>query len=472
MFQGFCSGHAVALFVIFEASVGGCALPARRAPEADVVPCPLNARANLVLRNLVERCALPGGGWDRDMGPGCPRIWAPQFGLMAGTRRQREDLIALGERTIARESADVDALILHALFGEIEAEGPAAFGLPALLVSGVRNGNDAHFHKFRLVFHRALEHLDTSSLRENQRAGLAALLAGLASALPSEVAIHLRRARELADTVTEAELRAFALAAIARASRSEEDIARARDAVEAAVPPMRLEEGRLAVEVPETYVLSTVLSLSGALADMAQLTGEPRDRTRAEALLNFAFSEHLFDGRFLMHDGRRDGRRTREFCSGCNLNALYLVDRLYGDTFKIDPLPEIPARPAQTSAQRTTTHDLFPLSPGQPGTYGALDFGVTVAYTELPGSEQHPRGALRLRITLNDGVQRCRFELLGDGEVLVPLDDHDRVIYKLGGDAVVSGEYDPEISGYTIEVGPEHKGFRDIRIHAMRHTGG
>lgn len=90
---------ATSLFVLLAA----CRAPARLAPDADLVPCPLTERANAILAHVVEDCGSADGRWRHDLGPGCPRIWAVRFGLTAGLRRDRDDLLELARVTAARE---------------------------------------------------------------------------------------------------------------------------------------------------------------------------------------------------------------------------------------------------------------------------------------------------------------------------------------------------------------------------------
>ncbi len=446
----------------------GCFAPERREPDADVVPFHLNDAANTVLRNVITECGSSRGQWAHDMGPGCPRIWATRLGLTAGLRRQRDDLVALGRATARRQNADVTGLIVDAIIGEPDQTGPVAYGLPALLISGTLDGRGVHYHKFRMVADRALAELDAESLDPKPRAGLAVVLAEIARIDPDGREERLARARELAAGIEWIELRAFALAAVARVTTVQSDIDAAREAVEAATPEFRVDGGRLVFDLDGEYVLSLYLALTNALADMAQLTGNPYDRARAQALIEFVFSDRLFDGRFLLHDGSTDGRRSREFCSGCNLNALYLVDRLWGDTWKIDPLPPLPKRPDPWVERRVERVGLFRLHSGQHGTTLMNQFGLTIGYTEVPPDDDHPRGAVRIWFSLGDGVQSCRFRREKEQPVLVPLDENDEARYTPTAEDVVEGEYDAERSGYTFVLGPRKDRTRPVTVVATR----
>ena len=148
--------------ILLLLGAGSCSAPPQRSPDAEIVPCPLNDRANTVLRNVIEECASSHGEWAHDMGPGCPRVWAVQFGYTAGLRRQRDDLTDLAEVTASRPNSDLNKLILGAVFGGDEnPDGPEAYGIPALFLSGVLSGSGSHYSTFRLYtadeFDKAVE---------------------------------------------------------------------------------------------------------------------------------------------------------------------------------------------------------------------------------------------------------------------------------------------------------------------------
>lgn len=464
--------RALAMLCLLSAS-GGCFAPPQRAPDADLVPCPLSARANVVLRSVIEESASSDGRWAHDMGPGCPRIWATQFGLVGGRRRGREDLIDLAEITASRQRSDLNGLILGAIFGGEQGEGPEVFGVPALFITGILDGRGSDYAKFRLAFDRGLAQLDPGSLGDTQRTGLAVLLAELGRALPEERDALLARSREVESGIEAASFRAFARASVARASGSPGDLERAREAVEGAASGFREEGGAFTFAPPPTSILSQDLALISALADMAILTGEPRDRARAEALLDFVFSDRYFDGKHLAHDvTSKPGGVTRsgEHCSGCNLNALYLLDRLHGDTFRIDPLPPLPERPDDWLAVDEERLGLFALLPGQPGTIIQGYGGITVSFVEL-SPDQAPsaaHGALRLSFDLRDSAFGLRFRRQGEQGVVVPLDEEGRAAYTLAAGDVVEGRHDPALSSYTFELGPLREGRRAVSLSTRR----
>ena len=89
-------------------------------PDDHVVAAPISARANTVLNNLVTECDVVGGRWEHDMGPGCSAIWATAFGYQAGVRRNRKDLIRLGEITAVGEAAALRKVIWSALSGDLD----------------------------------------------------------------------------------------------------------------------------------------------------------------------------------------------------------------------------------------------------------------------------------------------------------------------------------------------------------------
>jgi len=110
-------------------------------PPADhVVRAPISGRANVVLNNLVTEYGSADGRWLRSMSPGCTQIWATQFGYRAGVRRDRRDILAIGQATAKHQSSDIRGLFWDALFGDVDRDDPVIFGFPALLVSGALGG--------------------------------------------------------------------------------------------------------------------------------------------------------------------------------------------------------------------------------------------------------------------------------------------------------------------------------------------
>ncbi len=440
-------------------ALGACRAPVQISANEDLVPCPLAARADALLGELVRDCGSRDGRWRHDLGPGCARIWAVRFGLTAGLRRDRKDLLALARATADRQRADARSLVWSALFGSVDAEGPQAFGMPALLVSGMLDGDGAGYQLFRLAFDRSGDALDPKRLRPDQRAGLAVLQAELARAAPSESAEHLSAARSLAAEVDVPSLRAFALACIARRSALPQDLVAAREATEVALMPAHWEEGRLVFERPKEQVLSEELALVGALSELALAAGSDLDRVRAQALLAALFEGPLFDGRFLVHDAEVGGARSDRHCAGCNWNALYLVDRLWGDTWRIAAVPELPDRAHAPQEWSTQEHDLFVLRPKQRGTYGFARMGVTVEYEELPVDADRPLGGLKVEITWNEApVPLFR----GRGVVHLEPDGSARV--DVARVDPLAGAWNPERARAVFVFGPAAKGGRSLRL--------
>lgn len=337
----------VFLMIVVRASLPGLLASektglVRLPPDEHLVACPLNAPANKVLKSAIETCRKGGGTWSDDMGPGCTPLWAIQFGMRAGLRRGRGDLVELGRATARALPTEADAVLSKGPSKRGGDAGVAAvYGLAGGIAAAVLDGSGVEEARLRGFLDLALkgaEHRSTGTSAV-PATGLTVMLAELAPVLPgTEGSKYLDAARPLAARIDVPPLRAWALTTIARATRSEQDIATARTVIDDAAPPLDENTGRLRFAEDESHILSYHLSLVEALADMAEMTRDPADRLRAERLLQFVFSDALFDGRFIMHD-RIGGKRSDRYCSGCNLHALYLVDRLYGDTWRIDPLP-------------------------------------------------------------------------------------------------------------------------------------
>jgi hypothetical protein len=284
------------------------------------------------------------------MSNGCAPIWATQFGLRAGLRRSRADVTALGRLTADAIDSGVLAVARKAVLGEVDRDNEALYGFPALLVSGLLDGNHGHMGRFKLVFERALPAAKGAGAREET--AMAALLAELATAEPEGRAERLALAREFAAQVSEHKddfeepaLSAFAWAHVAKASRAPEDVAHARAALERGLPPFDAAAGCFEAREGKGYMLSLELTLTDALADLAQATGDATWVRKARALLDQTFDAAYLAGH-LAHDwdGRSFGVSSR-WCSGCNFHALFLVDRIYGDSWVIGDLPDLPEQP-------------------------------------------------------------------------------------------------------------------------------
>jgi len=448
------------------AAAAGCSSPVHIEPDEHLVQVPLGAPANEILRNLVLECGSADGSWTHDMGPGCTPVFAAQFALRAGLRRQRDDLIEIGRRTVRAQHSAINRLIIRAIFGGSGGDESSAYGFPALLLSAAIEGTRKHHRNFKLVLDRALQQ-DPGSLGTSETLGLAVTLAEYHRMLGDgdEDGTYLDAARRFTARVNEPSFRALALAAIARATRAEKDIAAAREAVEAACPPHDPAAGTFAFPEGEQHILSFHLALIGALADMAQLSGRPEDRRRAEDFLRYVFSDALFDGRFLMHD-RFGGVRSKEFCSGCNFHALYLVDRLYGDAWRIAPVPEPPEREAaeeeaapavedgagvygDTDQVRIWTTEASPASVGGGGPL-RLDYTFEI----LPPDAEYPHGSLWFGFYLEHriGDRTLAVDRRGDRAIIRALDEKRVASFGL--------------SGFAREAAPEgFPAFRyDVRL--------
>ena len=303
-----------------------------------------------------------------------------------------------------------------ALFGDVDGDDPVLFGFPALLVSGALGGRGID----KTVFSMGLDRLDdfkgAGKLRPRENAGLAALLAEVSRLQPDRREERLSQARAYAEAAGDDPLAFFAWAAVARASGEEEDIRRAREAEGGTPYRFDAQSGALSPPSQGDEVLSRHLAMVHALADLAQASGDPAPRNRAVTLLDYVFSDAYFDGRFLIHD-RMFGGPSEDVCSGCNWMALYLVDRLYGDSFGIDPVPALPKRDWPEKRRRKGFDHELVLGAGtddQPGTaeftisplepWGRLlfehatrDVSITLEYEVLSLEQLAPRGGMELR---------------------------------------------------------------------------
>jgi hypothetical protein len=384
-----------------------------RMPPADhVVRAPISDRANVVLSNLVTEYGSADGRWKGCMSPGCTQIWAVQFGFRAGVRRDRDDVVAVGSATAERVSGEIRSLFWDALFGDVDENDPAVFGFPALLVSGAlgRRGMD------EFLFGKGLERVAESrrpedAVRPRENAGLAALLAEVSRLMPERREEWLGRARAFAEGAAGDEILAFfAWAAVARASGEAADVQRAREAEKATPYRFDPQFGALTPPASNDEILSLHLAMVHGLADLALADGGSGAWVKAVTLLEYVLSDAYFDGRFLIHD-RLGGEPSKDVCSGCNFMALYLVDRLYGDSFVIDPVPALPVRdwPEEERRQRTIDETFVLESAeaefGRDGLdseglwlvkHATHDVRITLAYRTLPLEEIEPRGGVEV----------------------------------------------------------------------------
>lgn len=321
-----------------------CTVPCRIPADDHVVQSTSTvcARANQVLKHLVMEYGSSSGRWKGNMSRGCAEIWACQLGFRAGLRRSREDLLLLARLTADTVSDDVQDLILDAFFGDFKEEHRALHTFPALLFSALLDGKGTHWCLFMTLLDRVVEEAEKRVLRSREYAALGYMCAEVYRTDPENNMEYLRKACAFADMIdgtADPADKAFVLAGIACITGKEEDIRSAAAQVDAAIPPFDARTETFDFPEKTSHILSHHLALIHALADMVKATGESRYHHRARALLRYVFSDAGFDGSRLSHDWGQ-GNKSAAFCAGCNFNALYLVDRLYGDTWKI---PELPA---------------------------------------------------------------------------------------------------------------------------------
>jgi hypothetical protein len=411
-------------------------------PPADhVVRAPISGRANVVLKNLVTEYGSADGRWLRSMSPGCTQIWATQFGYRAGVRRDRRDILAIGEATAKHESSDLRSLFWDAIFGDVDADDPAIFGFPALLVSGALGGRGIDKTVFRMGLDRLDDFTGAGKLRPRENAGLAALLAEVSRLQPDRRDERLAQARAYAEAAGGDPLAFFGWAAVARASGEEKDIRRAREAEGATPYRFDAQSGALAPPSQGDEVLSRHLAMVHALADLAQASGDPAPRNRAVTLLDYVFSDAYFDGRFLIHD-RMFGGPSEDICSGCNWMALYLVDRLYGDSFGIDPVPALPKRDWPEQRRRRGIDHEIVLGAGPDGRPGTAE----ATFSALP-----PRGRLRFRHAIRDVSITFEYEVL-PLEQLEPRGGVEMRWHARGKDARFGNKYTSQVPFDTARV--------------------
>jgi hypothetical protein len=399
-----------------------------------VVRAPISERGNAVLENLILEYGYADGAWGGCMSAGCAPIWATQFGFRAGTRRNRRDLIDLAKRSAAWQSSLVKDMAFEEIFGGRSVDREAAMsGFPTLLLSASMGKRGFDGFMFGMGIDR-LESGAAGPLGPRESAGAAALLAETARADPAAAEEHLAKARELANTVSDeggGTWAALAWAAIARSSGEGDDLARARMFVATTEFHFDPETGAVANPAVEGKpILSRYLSLCHALADLAQVTGDPVVHRSAMTLIDQIFSDTWFDGRFIAHDLQAGGTKSEDVCSGCNFMALYLLDRLYGDTFVIDPLPALPQRefePKDGGLRKAQTE--FFLDEGQErgsvslatlpleGRFGfrhaTKPLAMVVEFAILIDWAWPPNGGLRIRGEREEDGERSEFGMTG-----------------------------------------------------------
>ncbi|MCZ6596881.1 MAG: hypothetical protein O7B99_04510 [Planctomycetota bacterium] len=325
----------------------GCSSLDSLPPNDHVVAAPISTRANTVLLTMVTEHGSAQGVWDCNMGEGCSQVWATHFGYRAGVRRDRDDVLAIGEATAKRAAADLRGVLWDAIFGELDERDPALSGFPAMFVSGTLGGRNLDEWMFALGLDRLEGAAARKSLSGREASALTVLMAEVSRLQPERRDERLASARSFALRIPADSIPTYASlawAAIARASGDPEDVERA-DAAVAAAPyrfdPLTGDMAPIPAEEPD--VLSRHLLVVHALADLAQATGDASYHRRAGAILDYCFSDAYLKDGCLVHD-QGGGKQMGLICTGCNFMALYLVDRLYGDSWVIAPLPPLPKR--------------------------------------------------------------------------------------------------------------------------------
>ncbi|MFH1231941.1 MAG: hypothetical protein V1709_10650 [Planctomycetota bacterium] len=338
--------------IVIIISAFSCFYVKRMPLNEHIVPAPISSRANIIITNLITECGTTQGVWVNEVSSGCTTIWATQFGLRAGLRRNRDDIIQIGRVTADYQYSRTVKSVISSIFGG-DFDSELLNGTPALLVSGMIDGSRNHMGLFLKILNKGIPEIEHLNLDTRERCGLVVILAELYRLDPDKFGDKLELARILSlkiGTIPEDQyLKSLALSAIALASRNEKDIESARKTLETALPNFDEVQSRFNFPNGIPQILSSHLAFTQALVNMAKLTKEDYYYKRAHALLDYVFSDTFFNGKFLVHDLDSNGKKDWAFCSGCNFYALYLLDALYGDSWVIEPLPELPNRKVLTS---------------------------------------------------------------------------------------------------------------------------
>jgi hypothetical protein len=305
--------------------------------DQQLVRAPITERANTVLRSLVAECAMVDGHWERDLGPGCSAIFATLFGYFSGVRRNRPDLIRIGEVTAEGERACLVETLADGRLVAWDSRSATFPGYPALMISGGMGGRAADRDMFRAISDQVIRRLDTLRIEGRDKVLLAVAFSEASLLFPKDGPRLLHAARSVLRPAPHSCYGAMALAAIAKASGYPEDRDRARRLVHNLMSKEPVRDG---MPTSSSDMLSFHLALTHAHADLAMIEPGQEFRVRGLQLLDYVFSDAYFDGRVIVHDLNRGGEKADSFCSGCNFWALYLADRFYGDTLVFDPVAE------------------------------------------------------------------------------------------------------------------------------------
>ena len=326
------------LCAIACAAIAGCCRIRQPEKNVSVVAAPISGRANTILTNLIDECPIVNGQWRHDMG--CTAASSAAFGYEVGSRRGRDDILKIGQVSAENESSKMKRALWQYLFGQTP-DFSDLNGSPACFYSGVYGRNGLDYWMFSKLTDTIAKNPDNYKLNDVQIAGSVYFLANMAMLEEKNKAFRLQRARYLASKTANGQIPfiAFAYASIAKVTKDPNDIKLAKETTEKAI---RLyfepNNPNVKVAVPYAECLSWYNATINACADMAVL--EPRGpwQDYAISLLDYIFSDKYFNGKFLVHDLCENGKQADYFCAGCNFAVVYLADRLYGDSLKINPL--------------------------------------------------------------------------------------------------------------------------------------
>jgi hypothetical protein len=306
--------------------------------DEPIVRAPVSDRANHILANLIEECPIVNGYWRNDLD--CTAIQTAVFGYGVGKRRDRKDIIRIGKISAKNESKRIKRFAFSYLMGNENLDLYEAAGFPALCMSGMYDSKPIDYFIYS-------ECLDTFIAENNTNYDVVInmyvsyLLSLRYRAEKHPQKIYLEKARFYADSLQQSDLTffgAFSYCGIAKASGDPNDLDTAK-AIVADWLPKYFNVSTGGFRGPSTAeCLSWHLAMIHALADLAQMEPEGPWRGYAMTLLDYVFSDTYFNGKFLVHHINADKSQSPDFCAGCNFAALVLADRLYGDSFIIDPV--------------------------------------------------------------------------------------------------------------------------------------
>jgi hypothetical protein len=316
----------------------GCSRVRPPTENTAVVAAPISGRANIILANLIEECPIVNRQWRHDMD--CTAVSAAIFGYEVGHRRNREDILRIGRVAADNESSKMKSFLWQYILRQ-SPDYSDLNGSPACFYSGLYDHDGLDYWMFSKLTEAIARNPEQYRLNPSQIAGSVYLLSFMTRVEPKDRAYRLGRARYLAAKLAKDNyptFTAFAYASIARATKDSNDLKMARKFTAGALE-LYFEPNNPAVKArPNAECLSWYSSLINACADLAELEPQGPWRSRAFALLDYIFSDRYFNGKFLVHHLNADGTQADSFCAGCNFAALYLADRLYGDSLRLNPV--------------------------------------------------------------------------------------------------------------------------------------